>query len=102
MSGTVNAVIILFVLVFWFLIIRKFLVNSFATVKEVNAKVVDKYKSEFVKYYGAFKRERYIVVFEIKEKRVSFAVSEFSYGNYNVNQKGILKYKGTRIISFNS
>ncbi|MBO5733693.1 MAG: DUF2500 family protein, partial [Clostridia bacterium] len=67
----------------------------------VKAKVIDKYKPEMVsKYHGTFKQERYIVVFATNNKKLSFNVSKFSYGNYKINEKGTLKYKGTKIISF--
>ena len=80
---------------------RKVIMNRCATVKTVKAKVVDKYKPDmFSKYHGTLKQERYIVVFETKDKKLSFDVSEFSYDNYKINEKGILKYKGTKIISF--
>ena len=89
------------VLVCWILVIVKVVVDRYATVKTVKAKVVDKYKPDIVsRYHGTFKQERYIVVFESKGKKLSFNVPEFSYGNYKINEKGTLKYKGTKIISF--
>ena len=81
--------------------IKKFVFDRYASVKEVKAKIVDKYKPDIVsKYPGTFKSECYVVVFETKNKKLSFNVSEFSYGNYKINEKGTLKYKGSKIISF--
>ena len=101
MSNIINTIVRLLFLLCWILIIRKTIINKCATVKTVKAKVVDKYKPDIVsKYPGTFKQEYYMVVFETKDKKLSFNVSEFSYGNYKINQKGILKYKGSKIISF--
>ena len=101
MYNIINTILMILFLLCWILIVGKIVVNRYATVKTVKAKVVDKYKPDIVsKYYGTFKQERYTVVFEIKDKKLSFDVSEFSYGNYKINEKGTLKYKGTKIISF--
>ena len=101
MHNVINTIAILLFLLCWFLIIRKTIINKCATVETVKAKVVDKYKHYMVsKYPGTYKQEYYIVVFETKDKKLSFNVSEFSYGNYKINQKGTLKYKGSKIISF--
>jgi len=101
MSNIVNVIALILFLLCWILIIRKFIVSRCATVKTVKAKIVDKYKPDIVsKYPGTFKRERYIVIFATKDKKLSFDVSEFSYGNYKINEKGTLKYKGNKIISF--
>lgn len=101
MTDIFNSILILLVVVFWIFIIRKFILNRYAPVKTVKAKVADKYKKDVAsKYYGTFRQERYIVVFDTKDKKLSFYVSEFSYNNYKVNQKGTLKYKGMKIISF--
>ena len=89
------------VLLCWILIVVEVVVNRRATVKTTKAKVIDKYQPDIApKYYGTFKQERYTVVFETKDKKLSFDVSEFSYDNYKINEKGTLKYKGTKIISF--
>lgn len=45
-------------------------------------------------------RESCVVVFKTKDKKLFFNVSEFLYGNYKIKQKGMLKYKGMKIISF--
>ena len=101
MFNIINVVAMVLFLGVWISIIVKFIFNRYATVKTVKAKIIDKYKPDTVtKYHGTFKQESYIVVFETKTKKLSFNVSEFSYGNYKINEKGTLKYKGTKIISF--
>ena len=101
MSDIISIVGMTLFLLYWILIIRKIIINKYAPVKTVNAKVVDKYKSDMCsKYPGAFKEERYIVVFATNSKKLLFVVSGFSYDNYKINKKGTLKYKGTKIISF--
>ena len=101
MYNVINIIFAVLFLVCWLLVIGKIVVNRFGTVKTVKAKVIDKYKPDMVsKYHGTFKQERYTVVFEANGKKLSFDVSEFSYENYKINEKGTLKYKGTKIISF--
>ena len=61
----------------------------------------DKYKAESILHrYGVLKSERYVVVFMVGKKKLSFNVSEFSYGEYKLNEHGILTYKGDKIYSF--
>ena len=101
-TNVVNIVfsIALFLLCF-FPVIKKLIWDKVAPVKIVKAKVVDKYKPKtFSKASGTFKLETCVVVFETKDKKLSFNVSEFSYGHYKIKEKGTLKYKGTKIISF--
>lgn len=101
MYSIINTILMVLFLLCWILIIRKIITNKFSTVKTAKAKVVDKYKPDIVSNYpGTFKSERYIVVFATKDKKLSFDVSEFSYDNYKINEKGTLKYKGNKIISF--
>lgn len=83
------------------LVIVRILRNSFASVKTVKAVVIDKHKIEtFSKYSGNGKRERYVVVFSAGGKKKSFYVSQFSYGGYRLNEKGVLTYKGDTLIDF--
>ena len=85
----------------WFLIIKRVFGNKYAPVKTVKAEVIDKYKPEEVsRYPGVPKAETFMVVFQTKDKRLSFYISEFSYHNYQIKEKGTLKYKGNQIISF--
>ena len=89
------------ILLCWILIIKRFIENKYKPVRSVKAEVFDKYKTSTVsRMHGTFKQEHYIIVFSTSYKKISFRVSEFSYGNYNIKDKGTLKYKGDQIISF--
>ena len=69
--------------------------------RTVKAKVTDKFRSEtFDKYHGSGKAYQYRVVFEAEGKKISFAVSEFSWTGYHVGETGTLKYRGNRLIDF--
>lgn len=101
MSDVVNIIFAGLFLLCWFLIIKKIITGKFAPVKTAKAEIVDKYKADMVsKMQGTFERQRYVVVFNTKDKKLSFDVSEFSYGNYRIGEKGTLKYKGNKIINF--
>lgn len=101
MSKVINVIATILFLMCWFWIIKRFIINRYSTVKTVEAEVFDKYKLNAVsKYPGAFKQESCIVVFAAKDKKFSFVVSEFSYNNYKIKDKGMLTYKGNKIISF--
>lgn len=69
-----------------------------APVRTVPAKVIDKNTMDLPSKYG--KRTKYAVVFQAEGKKLSFYVSEFSYGGYRLHETGTLKYKGNRIIDF--
>ena len=71
-------------------------------VKSVSATVIDKYKAQSVsRFSGALKPQCYMVVFSAGEKKLSFSVSEFSFQHgYQIGEKGMLKYRGTKIIDF--
>lgn len=102
MSDAVNFISIIIFVICWFLIIKKFLLNNRKSVIAVKARVVDKYKSHIPsRYPGIAGEDRYVVVFETNNKRLSFNVSEFSCNNYRLGEKGTLRYKGSQIISFN-
>ncbi len=101
MTVAVNVIATIVFLLCWILVAVRFVISRRAAVKTVKAEVVDKYKPDTVTNYpGTFKRELYIVVFLAGDKKLSFRVSEFSYGNYQIHEKGMLKYKGDTIISF--
>ena len=69
--------------------------------KTVFATVIDKQKTEiFSKYSGSGKQEKYVVIFSANGKKHSFYVSKFSYDGYRIGQKGILTYKGNKLLSF--
>ena len=86
---------------YWLFLIFKFLKNKYSPVKTVKAKVIDKYKVTGIKWAGALSLSKYVVVFLVGEKKMSFVVSEFSFAHYKIRQKGTLKYKGSKIIEFN-
>ncbi len=101
MSNIINIIAIALFFLCWGLIAKKLIVTKYGTPKTVMAEIVDKYKADVVsKYPATFRGENYVVVFATKDKRLSFNVSEFSYNNYKIKEKGTLKYKGTKIISF--
>lgn len=75
--------------------------NRYAPVRTVKAVVIDKNKVEtFSKYSGTGKSEKYVIVFSVGGKKKSFYVSQFSYNGYRINEKGMLKYKGDKLIEF--
>ena len=75
--------------------------TKYAPVKSVSAEVIDKQILEtFSKYSGNGKHEKYIIVFSVNGKKKSFYVSQFSYDSYRIHEKGILKYKGDKLIEF--
>ena len=89
----------------WFFVAIKVGIRYFRSrhgkVKTVKARVADKFQTEtFDKYRGNGKAVQYRVVFEAGGKKLSFAVSEFSYGGYRVGESGTLKYRGDRLIDF--
>lgn len=87
--------------VLYLLILVRFLKNWLAPVKKVRATVVDKNRIEsFSKYSGNGKRYKYAVVFSAEGKKLSFYVSEFSFGGYRKGENGTLTYKGDRLIDF--
>ena len=101
MGNFVNVFFVVFAVLLWLLIIIRLIYTKFAKVKSVNAKVVDKYKTSSHSFYPkTFKPSLYKVVFKANNKTVSFYVSEFSFNNYKINEKGELKYKGSKLISF--
>ena len=82
-------------------ILVRLIKNRYAPVKTVKAVVIDKNKVEtFSKYSGNGKSEKYVIVFSVDGKKKSFYVSQFSYNGYRVNEKGMLKYKGDKLIEF--
>ena len=81
--------------------IARFLRDRVSPVKTVKATVVHKQTVEtFSKYAGNAVHKKYAVTFRTENKKLSFYVSEFSYGGYKVNETGTLKYKGSKIVDF--
>jgi len=101
MSVVISILSIALFLLCWVLIIKKLIWSRITPLKSVRAEVIDKYRiNKFSKYPGTFKMENCVIVFSAGDKELAFAVSEFSYDNYRIGEKGMLKYKGNRIISF--
>lgn len=76
--------------------------NWFAPVLTVKATVANKQPVEnFSKCSRSGKSiKKYAVTFSAEGKRLSFYVSEFSYGGYRIGESGKLTYKGDRLIDF--
>lgn len=70
--------------------------------KKVKATVVDKYKlDQATKIHGSLASPaRHVVVFDINGKTRSLFVSEFSYGSYRKGERGVLKYRGRKVVDF--
>ena len=85
--------------VVYLLVLIRFLRNRFAPVKKVKATVIDKNKVELFSKHGG-KHYKYAVVFSAGAEKLSFYVSEFSYGGYRKGESGMLTYKGNRLIDF--
>lgn len=78
--------------------------NCFLKEKTEKAVVVDKQRYDrqiFSKNQALSVKAEYIVSFRNGNKTRHFKVSEISYNNYEINQKGTLKYKGKHLIDFN-
>lgn len=82
-------------------LLRRAIQNKKAPQRTVKAQVVHKQIVESVsKYAGNGKREQYVVVFSVEDKKKSFLVSSFSYGGYRIGEKGMLTYKGNKLVGF--
>lgn len=84
-------------------VIVRILRDRFSTEKSINAVVSDKqsYESHSYSKSGAHSsNKKYIVSFDTSKGVMHFEVSEYSYNGYRIKEKGILKYKGSRLISF--
>ena len=109
MFGLSLFVCLIGVLVFvfcWTMIAIKFFKSrnspvSYSSVTSVRATVVDKYIHKPVsRMPGGFTPERYMVVFLVGNEKIQFAVSEYSFDSYKVNEKGTLTYRGSSLIDF--
>ena len=84
-------------------ITKKLIDNRFSKEREVAATVVNKQSFDrqiFRKSQASFTKKEYIITFQCGNNKRHFAVSELSYKNYKVNQSGVLRYKGNRLIDF--
>ncbi len=84
-------------------ILFRYLRNHFSAEREVTAMIIEKQKYRRRKFYHSQaprEEEVCIVTFQWEKQKLSFSVSPFSYADYPVNQTGRLKYKGSKLISF--
>ena len=101
--GLVNYVFVILELIIVVGIVAKILHNCFSKEKREEAIVVNKQsfdKTIYRKSQAPFVKKSYVITFQCKNKKRNFDVSEFSYNNYIINQKGTLIYKGSRLIDF--
>lgn len=95
------AVTFIFLVYYFFAVVKKMLWDTIAPIKTVKAELVDKYIPETISRYPKnFQQANGVVVFKTKDKKLSFYVSSFSYSSYRRGEKGTLKYKGSKLISF--
>ena len=92
---------LIFFAVVYGVIMFRLLRSRFGKTVSVSATVVHKQKVEQKSFKTPpFTTVKYAVAFQIGNKRKSFYVSEISYGGYRKGEKGILTYRGDRLISF--
>lgn len=101
MDNPATLLAIVFFTIIYSIILFRFLRSRFGKIRKASAVVVHKQKVEQKSYKTPpFNRVRYAVTFQIGNKRKSFYVSELSYGGYRKGEKGILTYRGDRLIDF--
>ena len=84
-------------------IITRLMYNYFSKEKQEKAIVVNKQSYDrqvYRKIQAPFTKKEYVITFQCGNKKRHFYLSESSCENYRVNQKGILRYKGNRLIDF--
>jgi len=102
-GNIVNFIFVLMGVIIVVGIIIRVIINIFSKEKSIMAKVVDKQsydKQIYRKSQAPFMRKEYVITFLCGNKKKYFTVSELSYRNYRINQKGTLKYKGNQIVDF--
>ena len=102
-GNIVNFIFVLMGVIIVVGIIIRVIINIFSKEKSIIAKVVDKQsydKQIYRKSQALFMRKEYVITFLCGNKKKYFTVSELSYRNYRINQKGTLKYKGNQIVDF--
>jgi len=102
-GNIVNLIFALIGAIIVFGISIKVIINIFSKEKSIKAIVVDKQsydKQIYRKSHAPFTVKEYVITFRCGNKKKYFNVSELSYKNYRVNQKGTLNYKGSRIVDF--
>ncbi len=99
----INYIFVILELVIIIGIVAKILHNYFSKEKREEAVVINKQsfdKTIYRKSHAPFVKKSYVITFQCRNKKRNFDVSELSYNNYILNQKGTLKYKGSRLIDF--
>lgn len=102
-GNIINYVLALIGIIIVIGIVSRTLINVFSKEKSTNAVLVDKQcydKRIYSKGQAPYTKKEYVITFLCGDNKKHFNVSELSYKNYRVNQKGILKYKGNQIINF--
>ena len=85
-------------------IISRIVISLYAKEKTIKAVLIDKQcydKIIYRKSQAPYTKKEYVITFLCANKKKYFNVSELSYRNYKVNQKGLLIYKGNQLIDFN-
>jgi hypothetical protein len=99
-----EAIMTLLFLIIFVGIARKFIKNYFSKSIAVNAKVIDKIATTFQtasSYAPKSKATDYVIVFYANGKTIRFKTSIWIYDSVKKGETGLLKYTGTRLISFN-
>ena len=101
-ADILNCIAVIFFVICWALIVLRFIKSRYANVRTVKAVITDKYKYDPVSHVpGTFNNmATYTVVFSVGTKKLAFGVSEYSFANFRVGEKGTLTYKGGRLIGF--
>ncbi len=99
----INMIFIILILVIFIGIGIRILKNKLSAVKEIEAEVIKKecFTEMTIRHSLPTSRKRFIITFMCNGKKLAFDVSEFSYSNYRVGERGILKYRGNTILDFN-
>lgn len=104
-STVFNCLLCILALIIFIGIFIRVFKHSFSKTVESPAVVINKQRYEKEVYYKMavpkIKREC-IVTFLCGNKRLSFEVSEYSYDGLELNQEGMLTYKGSRFLDFNA
>lgn len=77
--------------------------NYLSKEKQENAVVMNRQSYDrtiYRKSQAPYIKKEYVITFQCKNKKRHFEVSEYSYNNYKTYQKGVLIYKGSRLIDF--
>lgn len=84
-------------------IVIRFMKNHFSKERKEEATLINKsiyVKTIYHKNDAPSYKKEYILTFLIKNRKKNFNVSAFSYINYTIGQKGVIIFKGTRLIDF--